>query len=98
MINYLCFDIDYQASVHPAPRCFRPHSGSYDSTIIVQNITGLETIVSRSRLPRTNAKERIGTPQEIARAAAHLLSDAGAWITGQVLPVDGGMSTLRTFR
>ena len=34
--------------------------------------------------------ERIGTPQEIARAAAHLLSDDGARITGQVLPVDGG--------
>ena len=42
--------------------------------------------------------KRIGTPQEIARAAAHLLSDDGAWITGQVLPVDGGMSSLRTFR
>ena len=42
--------------------------------------------------------QRIGTSQEIARSAAHLLSDAGAWITGQVLAVDGGMSALRTFR
>jgi NAD(P)-dependent dehydrogenase (short-subunit alcohol dehydrogenase family) len=42
--------------------------------------------------------KRIGTPEEIARAAAHLLSDDGAWITGQVLPVDGGMSALRTFK
>ncbi len=41
---------------------------------------------------------RIGTSQEIARSAAHLLSDDGAWITGQVLAVDGGMSALRTFR
>ena len=42
--------------------------------------------------------KRIGTPQEIARSAAYLLSDAGSWITGQVLPIDGGMSSLRTFR
>ena len=42
--------------------------------------------------------KRIGTSQEIAGSAAFLLSDAGAWITGQVLPVDGGMSSLRTFR
>jgi NAD(P)-dependent dehydrogenase (short-subunit alcohol dehydrogenase family) len=42
--------------------------------------------------------KRIGAPQEIAHAAAHLLSDAGAWISGQVLPIDGGMSSLRTFR
>ena len=41
---------------------------------------------------------RIGTSQEIANSAAHLLSDACAWITGQVLAVDGGMSALRTFR
>ena len=42
--------------------------------------------------------KRTGTAQEIARTAVHLLSDAGAWMTGQVLHVDGGMSSLRTFR
>ena len=42
--------------------------------------------------------KRIGTPQEIAQAAAYLLSEASAWMTGQVVHVDGGMSTLRTFR
>ena len=40
---------------------------------------------------------RIGTATEIADAAAFLLSDKSAWITGQVLGIDGGMSTLRTF-
>lgn len=40
---------------------------------------------------------RIGSPTEIADAAAFLLSDKSAWITGQVLGIDGGMSTLRTF-
>jgi NAD(P)-dependent dehydrogenase (short-subunit alcohol dehydrogenase family) len=42
--------------------------------------------------------KRIGTPQEIARLAAYLLSEDGAWMTGQILHVDGGMSALRTFR
>ena len=42
--------------------------------------------------------KRIGTPHDIARLAAFLLSDAANWVTGQVLYVDGGMSSLRVFR
>jgi NAD(P)-dependent dehydrogenase (short-subunit alcohol dehydrogenase family) len=33
---------------------------------------------------------RIGEPEEIGRAIAFLASDAAAWITGQVLVIDGG--------
>jgi NAD(P)-dependent dehydrogenase (short-subunit alcohol dehydrogenase family) len=42
--------------------------------------------------------KRVGTSAEMARLVVYLLSDAGAWITGQIFHVDGGMSTLRTFR
>jgi NAD(P)-dependent dehydrogenase (short-subunit alcohol dehydrogenase family) len=42
--------------------------------------------------------KRIGSPQDFARLAVFLLSDAANWVTGQVLHVDGGMSTLRVFR
>ncbi|MDR2716449.1 MAG: 3-oxoacyl-[acyl-carrier-protein] reductase [Treponema sp.] len=35
--------------------------------------------------------KRMGTPQDIANAALFLASDDSAYITGQVLPVDGGM-------
>ena len=38
---------------------------------------------------------RVGTPDDIAAMAVHLLSDQGSWITGQIIGVDGGMSTLK---
>ena len=34
----------------------------------------------------------IGAPEDIAKAVAFLASDDAAYITGQVLAVDGGMS------
>jgi NAD(P)-dependent dehydrogenase (short-subunit alcohol dehydrogenase family) len=33
---------------------------------------------------------RIGEPEDIGRAIAFLASDAAAWITGQILVIDGG--------
>lgn len=39
--------------------------------------------------------KRIGTTEDIAYMAEFLLSDRSSWITGQVLHVDGGMSSLK---
>jgi NAD(P)-dependent dehydrogenase (short-subunit alcohol dehydrogenase family) len=39
--------------------------------------------------------KRIGTSEDIANAVAYLLSDQSSWVTGQVIKVDGGMSTIK---
>lgn len=39
---------------------------------------------------------RLGTPEDMAALAAFLLSQEADWITGQIIGVDGGRSTLRT--
>jgi NAD(P)-dependent dehydrogenase (short-subunit alcohol dehydrogenase family) len=37
----------------------------------------------------------VGNPKEIASMARFLLSEDSSWITGQVIGIDGGMSTLK---
>ena len=39
--------------------------------------------------------KRIGTAEDIAHIAAFLLSEKASWITGQIMHVDGGMSSLK---
>jgi NAD(P)-dependent dehydrogenase (short-subunit alcohol dehydrogenase family) len=54
----------------------------------------LSTTEKRRAAAERHPLKRIGAPGEIAHLAAFLLSPAGGWITGQVVHVDGGMSTL----
>lgn len=41
---------------------------------------------------QTVPMKRIGAPEEVARVVVFLLSDAASYITGQVLPIDGGLA------
>ncbi len=40
--------------------------------------------------------KRIGNPADIANMASFLLSDESSWITGQIMAVDGGMSSIKS--
>lgn len=41
-----------------------------------------------------NPMKRLGQPEDLAQTACFLLSEQSNWITGQILHVDGGASTL----
>jgi NAD(P)-dependent dehydrogenase (short-subunit alcohol dehydrogenase family) len=49
-------------------------------------------IESRPEAASANLMRRVGTPDDVAGAVLFLLSDAAAWITGQVWSIDGGGS------
>jgi len=45
---------------------------------------------SRERMRANRPLERDGTPQDVAEAALYFASARSAYVTGTVLPVDGG--------
>ncbi|KAA5540464.1 SDR family oxidoreductase [Roseiconus nitratireducens] len=49
---------------------------------------------SRKTLAKKYPLGRLGSPVDMASAAAFLLSPQNSWITGQVIGVDGGMSSI----
>ena len=53
-----------------------------------------ENASSRKVSEAMHALRRIGEPTDVAAAITFLLTPTNAWITGQVLAVDGGLSTL----
>ena len=50
----------------------------------------------KQRMGEMHPLKRIGTSSDIANTACFLLSEQSNWMTGQVLGVDGGKSTLQT--
>jgi NAD(P)-dependent dehydrogenase (short-subunit alcohol dehydrogenase family) len=62
--------------------------------------TPLAAAILNSEEKRENNAQRhplkkIGTAEDIANLAAFLISDKSDWITGQIIAIDGGMSTLK---
>lgn len=48
----------------------------------------------RELMAQRHPLKRVGNAEDIANLAVFLLGDKSTWVTGQVLGVDGGMSTL----
>jgi NAD(P)-dependent dehydrogenase (short-subunit alcohol dehydrogenase family) len=63
-------------------------------TPLTARITGSEAALKASSA--MHALGRVGEPEEVASAIAWLLDAAQAWVTGQVIGVDGGLATLRS--
>jgi 3-oxoacyl-[acyl-carrier protein] reductase len=55
--------------------------------------TGWMTDDIRTALMSRQPTGRLGTPADVAKLVAFLLSDDGAWTTGQLIHTDGGFST-----
>jgi NAD(P)-dependent dehydrogenase (short-subunit alcohol dehydrogenase family) len=47
----------------------------------------------RKKAAKSIPLARVGFPEDVAKAVAFLASDDAAYITGQVLAIDGGMTT-----
>ena len=56
----------------------------------------LNNDVKREKSAERHPLKRFGTADDIAFMASFLLSDQSSWMSGQVLHVDGGMSSLLT--
>lgn len=55
----------------------------------------LSTPEKREASGRRHPLQRVGRADEIAKMVAFLLSDHSAWITGQIIGIDGGMSNIK---
>ena len=67
---------------------------SLTDTPLAQNLLASDEKREASR--KRHPLGRYGEPEDMAHMAMFLLSENSSWMTGQVLHVDGGLSTLRT--
>ena len=57
----------------------------------------LNSDAKREAAAKRHPLQRVGEPADVAELVAFLLSDAAAFMTGQILRPDGGLSSIRTF-
>jgi NAD(P)-dependent dehydrogenase (short-subunit alcohol dehydrogenase family) len=63
-------------------------------TPLAARITSSETALKASAA--MHALGRIGRPDDVASAIVWFLDPENAWVTGQVLGIDGGLGSLRS--
>jgi NAD(P)-dependent dehydrogenase (short-subunit alcohol dehydrogenase family) len=65
--------------------------GPTDRTLLVENLTST-ILKGKAEMAGVVPMKRLAQPEEMAAAVIWLCSDAASFITGQALPVDGGMT------
>lgn len=55
-----------------------------------QSLTGFSSLEIQELLEKAQPINRITKPEEIANVACYLLSDENSFMTGSLIPVDGG--------
>ncbi|TLX93156.1 MAG: SDR family oxidoreductase [Thaumarchaeota archaeon] len=76
-------DVDVQQVVKKTLEKF----GKVD--ILVNNAGIFPKVIAEAEYPIG----RIGTPDDVAKAILYLVSEDASWVTGAVLPIDGGALT-----
>lgn len=66
---------------------------SLTNTPLAENL--LNSDAKREANAARHPLKRVGEPTDIANMATFLLNDESSWMSGQILHVDGGISTLR---
>jgi NAD(P)-dependent dehydrogenase (short-subunit alcohol dehydrogenase family) len=73
------------------------HEGIRANAVAPGSVPGADALAAmdakaKDRLIRMARSDRFGTADDIAAMVTFLLSDDGAWVTGQVVSVDGGVT------
>ena len=63
-------------------------------TPLAEKFLNSETKLENSR--NRHPMKEIGSPKDISEVVKFLLEDNSKWMTGQIIPIDGGMSSVKT--
>ena len=87
----------HQLTRHLARQLGRKHitvntiaPGPFESKMMAETLRNFGSEIAKS-----SPLGRIGRPDDMAGAAIFLASRAGAYVTGAILPVDGGIATTK---
>ena len=89
-IEGLCRSLAAEWSPNVRVNCVAPS--------VVQTKLSTRLFRTESQVEQMNSRhplQKVGQPKNIADAIEFLLSDKSSWMTGQVLHVDGGLSTIK---